>query len=81
MASVRARYWIPHLRKLIKRGVRNCSGCKRFQVVAFTNPPPAPLPRERTESDTPFSVIGVDFAEPVKYCNKRKEMHKAYVVL
>ena len=30
MASVRERYWIPRLRKLTKRVVRNCSGCKRF---------------------------------------------------
>ena len=61
--------------------MRNCSGCKRFQAVAFTNPPPAPLPRERTEGNTPFNVIGMDFAGPVKYLNKRKEERKAYVVL
>lgn len=66
MASVRERYWIPRLRKLTKRVGRNCSGCKRFQAVAFANPPLAPLPRERTEGDTPFNVIGVDFAGPVK---------------
>lgn len=68
MASVRpsrpwmGRCWIPRLRKLTKRVVRNCSGCKRFQAVAFANLPPTPLPRERTERDTPFNVMGVDFA-------------------
>ena len=81
MANVREKYWIPHLWKLTKRVVRNCSGCKCFQAVAFTNPPPAPLPRERTEGNTPFNVIGVDFAGAVKYRNKLKEEHKAYVVL
>lgn len=29
----------------------------------------------------PFNVIGVDFAAPVKYCNKYKGIRKAYVVL
>ena len=81
MARVREKFWIPRLRKLTKRVVRKCSGCKRFQAVAFANPPPAPLPRERTEGRTPFNVIGVDFAGPVKYRGKRKEEQKAYVVL
>ena len=81
MANVREKYWIPRLQKLTKRVVRNCSGCKRFQAVAFTNPSPAPLPKERTEGNTPFNVIGVDFAGPVKYRNKRKDERKAYVVL
>ena len=52
-----------------------------FQAVAFANPPPAPLPIERTEGNTPFNVIGVDFARPVKYRDKRKVEKKAYVVL
>ena len=61
--------------------MKNCSGCKRFQAVALKNPPTAPLPSERTEGTTPFNVIGVDFAGPVKYRSKRKEERKAYVIL
>ena len=75
------KFSIPRLRKLTKRVMRKCSGCKHFQAMAFANPPPAPLTRERTEGTTPFNVIGVDFAGPVKYRDKHKEEHKAYVVL
>ena len=81
MARVREKFWIPRLQKLTKRVARKCSGCKRFQAVAFANLPPAPLPRERTEGNTPFNVIGVDFAGPGKYRDKHKEEQKAYVVL
>ena len=81
MARVREKFWITRLRKLMKRVERKCSGCKRFQAVAFANPPPAPLPREITEGNTTFNVIGVDFAGPVEYRDKRKEEQNAYVVL
>ena len=79
--QMREKYWIPGPRKLTKSVTRNCSGSKRFQAVAFTNPPPAPLPRKRMEGNTPFNVTGVDFLGPVKCRNKRKEERKAYVVL
>ena len=81
MTKVREKFWVPRLRKLVKKTVKNCNGCKRFQVVAMKNPPTAPLPSERTEGTTPFNVIGVDFAGPVKYRSKRKDERKAYVVL
>ena len=33
MAKVRERYWVPRLRQLTKRVIRNCNGCKRFQCL------------------------------------------------
>ncbi|XP_022789151.1 uncharacterized protein LOC111328880 [Stylophora pistillata] len=74
MARVREKFWIPRLRKLTKRIVKYCNGCKRSQAVAFPNPPPAPLSTERTKGNRTF-------AGPVKYHDKRKEEKKAYVVL
>ena len=81
MAKVREKLWIPRLRKLAKRLLKQCWGCKRFQAVAVKSPPPGLLPRERTEGNTPFEVVGVDFAGPVKYFKKSKKEGKAYVVL
>ena len=73
MAKVREKLWIPRLRKLAKRLLKQCWGCKRFQAVAVKSPPPGLLPRERTEGNTPFEVVGVDFAGPVKYFKKSKK--------
>ena len=39
MAAVRENYWITKLRQLTKRVIRNCFGCKRFQVKPFATPP------------------------------------------
>ena len=40
MAKVREEFWIPHLRRLAKKVIRECYGCKRFQAAALAAPPP-----------------------------------------
>ena len=79
MAKVRERFWVPRLRKLTF--LRAVGGCKRFRAIPAQDPPSGLLPREGTEGNTPFKVIGVDFAGPVKYLKKPKREQKAYVVL
>lgn len=82
IAKVREVQSVPRLRKLTKRVLRNSCGCKRFQAMAAPRPPVGPLPRDRTEGDNPFSVIGVDFNRPVKYLQqKSKEEQKTYIVI
>ena len=80
MAKVGNRYWIPKLRKLVKKVLRNCHKCKRFQAMAYNAPPPGYLPTTRTEGVNPFQGIGIDFACPlyiasynIEYQGKKKE--------
>ena len=78
MAKVREVQWVPRLRKLTKRVLRNCWGCKRFKLWLLLGP----LPRNRTEGDNPFSIIGVDFTRPVEYLQRKsKKEQKAYIVI
>ena len=81
MAKVWERFWVTRLRNLVKSILKSCWGCKRFRAIPAQSPPPGPLPRERKEGNTPFNVIGVDFAGPVKYLQKPKREQKAYVLL
>ena len=81
MTKVRSRYWIPKLRKLVKKVCRNCHGCKRFQALAYAAPPPGRLPITRTEGVHPFQVMGVDYAGPLRYRILRQREGKAYVLL
>ena len=81
MAKIRDCYWIPKLRQLVKRVRTECWGCKRFRIQAYENPPPGNLPKSRTEVTTPFEVIGVDFAGPIRYNTKGKRTRKSYLVL
>ena len=81
MAKVREQYWVPHLRRLTKRVVNNRHECRRFQPQAFSSPPQGNLPKDRTEGQTPFQVVGVDYAGPLKYRKGAKTEGKAYVLL
>ena len=81
MAKLREEFWIPRLRRLVKKVIRKCYGCKRFQAVALATPPPGLLPPERTKGSTLFEVIGVDFAGPIKYNESARVEGKAYLVL
>ena len=81
IAKVREQYWVPRLRRLTKRVVKNCHGCRRFQEQAFSFPPQGNLPKDRTEGKTPFQVVGVDYAGPLKYRKGAKTEGKAYVLL
>ena len=81
MTKIREQHWIPRLRRLVKRLINRCAGCKRFQAVAMASPPPGLLPRSRTEGITPFEVIGVDYAGPLMYRAKNKKERKAYILL
>ena len=81
MAKVRERYWIPQLRRLVKKIRSDCNGCKRFRAKAYQAPPPGNLPTTRTQGTVPFEVIGVDFAGPIKYVTKSREEAKSYLAL
>lgn len=81
MTKVPSRCWIPKLRKLVKKVRRNCHGCKRFQAMAYSVPPPGRLPTACTEGINPFQVIGVNYTGPLRYRISRKREGNAYVLL
>ena len=81
MTKVRSRYWIPRLRRLVKKVRGDCAGCKRHHAMAYAAQPPADLPTTRTQGVNPFQVIGIDYAGPVRYRGSRKCERKAYILL
>ena len=63
--EVRASYWIVKGRSLIKRILRKCVICRRFEGKTYPSPAPPLLPEFRVRVDSPFSATGVDFAGPM----------------
>ena len=81
MAKVRERYWVPRLRRLVKKIRKSCYGCKRWRIKAYQAPPPGNLPDNRTKGSAPYQVVGIDFAGPIRYQLKARTESKAYLAL
>ena len=81
MTKVRSKYWIPRLRRLVRKVRKNCYGCKRFMTSAYAAPPPGILPTNRTQGINPYQVIGVDYAGPLRYRTSKQRDGKAYILL
>ena len=64
MARTRDQYWIPTLRQLVKRIIKRCYGCKRFNISHYPKTSQGLIPTDRTKQDLPFSVIGTDYVGP-----------------
>ena len=70
MAKVRSKYWV---RQLVKRVLRQCYGCKKFQVKRY--------PLKGCCRDLPFKIIGTDYAEPFLCKSKDKKEREVYLLL
>ena len=82
MVKVRERLWIPRLRRLVKRVIKDCHRCKRFHAIAYASPPPpANLPTAKTEGSTAYQIIGVDYAGSLRYRKSKGKEEKAYILL
>ena len=65
LTEVRVKYWVLKGRSVVKRILRNCITCKKFEERPFSAPIPPTLPDFRARMDPPFTSTGVDFAGPL----------------
>ena len=81
MAEIRKKWWIPHLRSLVKKHIPRCNVCKVFTAKPFKPTTTAPLPSFRVQATRPFQHTGVDFAGPLIYQKGDKSEGKAYIII
>ena len=72
LSSLRAEYWVPQARRIVKTIVGRCATCRRVSASPFHIPPPPPLPECRVTMSKPFSNVGVDFCGPFTLKRSRK---------
>ena len=80
---IRETYWIRRGREAVKKVLRKCVVCKRFEGKALPTPPALQLPQDRVGDHPPFDVTGIDFAGPLYASNPSspKESNKVYICL
>ena len=62
--ALRERLWILRGRETVKRIIRRCVVCRRYETKPCKPTRLADLPENRVSKDPPFSHIGLDFAGP-----------------
>ena len=83
LAAVRERYWIVKGRVVVKKVIRRCFICRRYDGRPFTSPIVPDLPAERVSKAPPFSTTGIDFAGPlyVRSVDSKECNCKVYICL
>ena len=81
MAEIRRKWWIPHLRSLVKRRIHDCNVCKVVAAKPLKPSITASLPSFRLEAVRPFQHTGVDFAGPLIYRKRDKTEGKASIII
>ena len=63
--GIQETHWILRGRETVKRVVRSCVICRRFEGKPYSPPLMPDLPPERVSEGPPFATTGVDLASPL----------------
>ena len=84
LLTIRKQFWIPKARQAIKKCLRKCVICKRYDSRKIQYPAPPPLPDERVQLSEPFNVVGVDYTGAIQLQEpdgKEQSPTKVYICL
>ena len=81
MVHTRQHHWVPQLRQLSKKVIRNCYSYKKFCTFVFHHPPVSPLLTEQTVRSVPLKVLSVNYAGPIAYRSSKKRIGKVYILV
>ena len=63
-------------REAVKKVIRKCVVCLKHEGLPYGTHQPGDLPNTRVSDDPPFSHVGLDFAGPIYFDSKDREVDK-----
>ena len=78
VTTLRQKFWIINVHRLVKSIIKFCIPCQRYDSRPC-NEIAAPLPKDRVNKAPPFYITGIDYAGPL-YC-KDFPTQKLYILL
>ena len=83
LAKVRQRYWIPQGRASVKKVLKDCQTCRRWEGGPYQLPKVPALTKERVTGNTyPFEKTGLDYLGPLNVRNTNtQEIYKVWICL
>lgn len=82
-AIIQTEFWIPSLRRLVRKRIFMCVKCYKFRAKTLI-PKMGDLPSQRLKGERAFLRVGIDFAGPfsMKFSSRRNSpISKAYMCL
>lgn len=74
-------FWIPAGRQVVKRIIKECVTCQKFNNLAFSYPKLTDLPKERVRFVQPFQDTAIDYTGHVYVKDEDGQMKKMYIVV
>lgn len=81
LAQVRQRYWVPHGRSTVKKIIKGCTTCRKWEGGPYRMPEVPPLPAERVTRSSPFSQTGLDYLGPLYVKDESLQETKVWICL
>ena len=81
LAAVREKYWIIKGRSLVRKIIRRCTICRRYDGKSFSSPVVPDLPAERISTEPSFSNTRIDFAGLLYVRGAGSTKAKVYICL
>ena len=82
LSELRSTYWVIRGRQTVKKILRGCVVCRRFEGAPCKGVSAPPLPDFRVQESRPFQTTGVDFAGPLYVrTSDRSRTAKTWMIL